>query len=115
MSNHTLHLNSSPFNKIRNGQKTIESRLNDEKRQRLTIGDRLTFLNREDATEIQAVITALHFFPTFADLFQNLPKEKFANESVEALLQEINQFYSSEDEQRWGIVGIEFKINSHSI
>jgi ASC-1-like (ASCH) protein len=115
MSNHTLHLNSSPFNKIKNGQKTIESRLDDEKRQELKVGDHLTFINREDEAEIQSTITDLHYFPTFADLFQNLPKRKFADESVEALLQEINRFHSSENEQRWGVVGIEFKINSHNI
>ncbi|KKT78165.1 MAG: hypothetical protein UW75_C0048G0007 [Parcubacteria group bacterium GW2011_GWF2_44_8] len=115
MNTHTLHLNSSPFNKILRGRKTIESRLNDDKRRGFAVGDQLIFINRENGAEIQSTITALHHFTTFTDLFSNLPKEKFADESPEVLLQEINQFYSIEDEKHWGVVGIEFKINSRSI
>ncbi|OGG65633.1 hypothetical protein A3I99_02585 [Candidatus Kaiserbacteria bacterium RIFCSPLOWO2_02_FULL_45_11b] len=115
MNTHTLHLNSSPFNKILDGLKTIESRLNDEKRRGFSVGDQLIFINRENGAEIQSTIIALHHFPSFTNLFFNLPNEKFGGESFEVLLQEINQFYSSEDEKCWGVVGIEFKINSHSI
>lgn len=111
MNTHTLHLDPSPFNKILSGRKTVESRLNDEKRRGFAAGDQLVFINRENNAEILAAITALHHFLTFKELFTNLPTEKFANESPEALLQEINQFYSTEDEQRGGVVGIEFKIH----
>jgi ASC-1-like (ASCH) protein len=76
-----------------------------------TVGDQLIFINRKDNTEIHATIITLHHFPTFKELFTNLPSEKFADGSPEALLQEIHQFYSTEDERRWGVVGIEFKLS----
>lgn len=110
MNRHSIHLNPNPFSNIQNRRKTIESRLNDQKRRGFAVGDQLIFINRDDETEIQATIIALHNFPTFSDLFKNIPSDKFAGDSPEALLQEIIQFYSTEDEQHWGVAGIEFKL-----
>ena len=41
---HIMNLESSAFLKIANGNKTIELRLNDEKRQKINIGDQIEFL-----------------------------------------------------------------------
>ncbi len=43
---HNMNLNDSPFNRIKNGTKTIELRLNDEKRQLLKENDFIEFINR---------------------------------------------------------------------
>jgi ASC-1-like (ASCH) protein len=110
MKTHALRLHTEPFNKIKGGVKTIESRLHDEKRQEFQVGDSLRFINREDGDEINTVITDLHHFPTFSDLFSNIPVEKFGSESSELLLIEITQFYSDEEQSQFGVVGIEFKI-----
>ena len=40
---HIMKLKRAPFDKIRNGSKTIELRLNDEKRQKVNIGDFIEF------------------------------------------------------------------------
>ena len=40
---HEMKLNKEPFEKIRDGKKTIELRLNDEKRQRVRVGDSIVF------------------------------------------------------------------------
>ena len=110
MKSHSLHLNSAPFGKIKAGRKTIESRLNDEKRRDYNIGDTLLFTCRDTGEVLTATITQLHHFPTFLELFKSIPKEKYANESLELLIQEIEQFYSAEEEQRWGVLGIEFTL-----
>jgi ASC-1-like (ASCH) protein len=44
---HEMKLNVEPFNKIKSGKKTIELRLNDEKRQLVKIKDLIEFTNRE--------------------------------------------------------------------
>ena len=93
------------------GNKTIESRLNDEKRRDFKIGDELVFVSREDGSEITTTITELHYFPNFVTLFKNVPTEKFGATSSESLLEEIEQFYSESDQTQWGVVGIEFEIN----
>ena len=43
---HRMNLNNTPFNLIKNGTKTIELRLNDEKRQLLKENDFIEFTNR---------------------------------------------------------------------
>ena len=43
---HEMKLNNGPFERIKNGTKTIELRLNDEKRQLLKIKDLIEFTNR---------------------------------------------------------------------
>lgn len=111
MKSHTLRLHSIPFSKIKGGEKTVESRLNDEKRREFKVGDELIFVSRKDGSKITTTITELHHFPNFATLFQNVPTEKFGANSAKSLLAEIEQFYSENDQAQWGVVGIEFKIN----
>lgn len=41
--NHKMNLFPEPFEMISSGQKTIELRLNDEKRQKIQIGDIIEF------------------------------------------------------------------------
>ena len=38
---HRMKLNESPFERIKNGTKTIEFRLYDEKRQQIKVGDKI--------------------------------------------------------------------------
>lgn len=74
---HQMKLKLSPFEKIKNGSKTIELRLYDEKRQRVSIGDFIEFTCLDDPKQkIQTRVTALHRFNSFAELYAALPKEK---------------------------------------
>ena len=41
---HNMKLNESPFERIKNGTKTIEFRLYDEKRRQIKIGDKIVFI-----------------------------------------------------------------------
>lgn len=111
MKTYSLRLHDKPFNKIKSGNKTIESRLNDEKRQQFQLGDRLGFTNRNDGDKINVVITHLHHFPTFTDLYSTIPTNKFGDEPQESLIQEISQFYSDGDQLCYGVVGIEFSCD----
>ena len=43
---HNMNLNNEPFELIKSGSKTIELRLNDEKRRLLNVGDEILFNNR---------------------------------------------------------------------
>ena len=40
---HNMKLNEKPFNNIKNGTKTVEYRLFDEKRKLLNVGDNIVF------------------------------------------------------------------------
>jgi len=43
-----MRLHPEPFERIKSGEKNIECRLNDKKRQQLAVGDTVVFENRGD-------------------------------------------------------------------
>lgn len=73
---HHMKLQSEPFHKIKNGRKTIELRLNDEKRQQVRVGDFIEFSQMDDPSQRLTVrVIALHHFDSFAELYATLPKD----------------------------------------
>ena len=111
MNTHRLQLATTPFNAIVSGQKTVESRLYDEKRQLIQIGDTIEFINREAPDQTVSVkVIGLLRYETFHDLFIHNDPAKFGGESVEWLENQINEFYSIEDQRQSGVIGIEFEL-----
>lgn len=111
MNTHSLQLATVPFNAITSGQKVIESRLYDDKRQLIKIGDIIEFTNREspDQKVLVKVIDLLQY-ETFRDLFSDNNPAMFGGESVEWLESQIKEFYSLDEQKQNGVVGIEFKL-----
>lgn len=111
MATHNLQLATVPFEAIKNGQKTIESRLYDEKRQLIDLGDTIKFTNREDERQtVGAMVIGLHRYATFHDLFSHNDPTKFGGVSVEWLEDQINEFYSNDAQKENGVIGIEFEL-----
>lgn len=111
MNTHTLKLATVPFDAIVSGQKTIESRLYDEKRRQIQIGDKIIFTNRENPDQAVTVeVIGLLRYKTFKDLFYHNNPGKFGGESVQWLENQISEFYSMEDQLESGVIGIEFKL-----
>jgi ASC-1-like (ASCH) protein len=86
MTTYNLQLAHIPFNAVVSGTKTTESRLYDEKRRAIQLGDIIVFTNREnpDQTVSVRVIGPLRY-ATFHDLFAHNPPAKFGGKSVEQL------------------------------
>ena len=57
---HNMNLNNRPFKSIKEGTKTIELRLNDEKRSLLKVGDEIEFTNRDTNEKLSVDIINLH-------------------------------------------------------
>lgn len=111
MATHNLQLATVPFEAIQSGTKTIESRLYDEKRQLINLGDTIVFTNRENESQtLSATVIGLHRYGTFHDLFSHNDPAKFGGPSVEWLENQINEFYSVEAQKENGVIGIEFTI-----
>jgi len=111
MTTHQLKLATEPFNTIISGNKTIESRLYDAKRQRIQIGDRIIFTNRDNSEQtVTAEVVGLLRYATFRDLFSHNNPRKFGGDNVEWLENQISEFYSIEDQKIYGVIGIEFRV-----
>lgn len=63
---HSMGLYEDPFYSIQAGRKTVEVRLNDEKRRQLTIGDSIEFTLVPNSQKTLTVeIVSLTRYPTF--------------------------------------------------
>lgn len=106
---HKMKLNESPFERIKNGTKTIEFRLFDEKRQQIKVGDQIEFSKLPDLQEKLLVdVMELYREDTFENLFKKLYNDK---EEIIRKTKAMYQIYSPEKEKEYGILGIKIKIN----
>ena len=109
---HILQLNDGPFESISNKTKTIEMRLFDEKRQQIKEGDLIKFLKRTDHNvSVLAKVKKLHRFDSFAQLYQQFDKISLGYKPGEiALPEDMAQYYSNEEIEKYGVVGIEIEV-----
>ncbi|HEK9994995.1 TPA: ASCH domain-containing protein [Streptococcus equi subsp. zooepidemicus] len=111
---HEMMLTPRPFAMIEAGVKTIELRLNDEKRQAIEVGDWICFYCTEDHSQIlQAEVVGLHYFDDFRQLYQQLPLEKCGyrqEELSQAKPEDMELYYSKDRQAKYGVVGIELKL-----
>jgi ASC-1-like (ASCH) protein/ADP-ribose pyrophosphatase YjhB (NUDIX family) len=108
-----MKLNESPFEMIKNGTKTIEFRLYDEKRQGVKIGDKIEFSKLPDLQEKLLVdVLELYQEDTFERLFRKL---SFNEEEVIRKTRAMHEIYSQEKELQYGVLGIKIKINVDSL
>ena len=77
MKRHQLKLATVPFESIKFGNKTIESRLYDDKRREIEIGDEIEFTNRETEETLLTKVVGLHRFQTFENMFERMESNKF--------------------------------------
>ncbi|MGT2934564.1 ASCH domain-containing protein [Streptococcus castoreus] len=111
---HVMMLTPGPFAMIATGIKTIELRLNDEKRQKVQIGDTITFIRTDDSSQVlRTTVVKLHYFDDFDQLYQSLPLEKcgYREEELEtAHPEDMERYYCREQQVQYGVVGIELSV-----
>lgn len=108
---HQMKLATEPYNNIALGKKLIESRLYDEKRQQISIGDQIIFSeNDKPDNTVTTVVKGLLRYQTFQELFADHDPALFGEESRDFLLTQIKSFYSDEDEQKYGVVGVRLEL-----
>ena len=113
---HEMHLYKEPFEMIKNGSKTIELRLYDDKRKLIHVNDTIVFTSTENPNEkITAKVTALHVFDSFATLYKNLPLLKcgYTPENIDnASPDDMDAFYPQSQQKKYGVLGIEILVIS---
>ncbi len=109
---HHMKLNKSPFDKIFNGEKKIELRLNDEKRQQVKEGDFIEFTQiGDEKRKMTVLVLELHHFDSFKALFATLPKEKIGHKSDEIISDDyMDKYYTPEKQEQYGALGIEIRM-----
>ncbi len=107
---HEMKLNAAPFENIKNGSKTIELRLYDEKRRKIAVGDRINFRLTDGTEELTVRVTKLFTFNNFAELYKNLPLERCGYDDVKnAKPEDMEKYYSKDEQKKYGVVGIQIQ------
>lgn len=109
---HYMNLCATPFEKIKSGAKTIELRLYDEKRRKISIGDEIVF-DSPSGEIMRARVEKLHVFASFEELYENLPLTKCGytrEEASKTSFIDMYEYYTPEMEKKYGVVGIELTL-----
>ena len=111
---HKMRLNKTPYEKIRSGEKTVELRLYDEKRQLIKVGDLIEFECREaGCSPLIARVKALYRYPSFKELFDSVDLAKCGyseSERTTSSYRDMEQYYSAEEIVKFGALGIEIEL-----
>ncbi len=108
---HVMRLHDSPFQLIKNGTKTIEMRLNDEKRQELKVDDTINFINRISEEEMEVLITNLYHFKDFKEMYDAFDKVSVGYDINDmAKPSDMGQYYDKDDIAKYGTLAIEMKL-----
>ncbi|HET8575441.1 MAG TPA: ASCH domain-containing protein [Candidatus Paceibacterota bacterium] len=110
-----MKLNKDAFELVKNGGKCIEVRLYDEKRRQLKLGEKIIFSKAGGPEEkIQAKVSALLLYPDFRSLYSDFDPKDFGGEgwTIDQLVENIHGYYSEEDEEKYGVMGIKLEVLS---
>lgn len=105
-----MKLNNDPFNKIKDGIKKVELRLNDEKRRLLSVGDIIEFTNITTNELLYVRVTDLLYFNSFEELYKCVSKKDMGyKEDDDVKYTHMLKYYSETEEEKYGVVGIRIK------
>ena len=108
---HYMHLNEEPFEKIRNGTKTIEMRIYDEKRRKMHKGDIIEIENRSTGEIMTVEILNMYVLSSFREIYAKWNKVALGyNEEDIAKPEDMEQYYPKEEIDENGVVAIELKV-----
>lgn len=107
---HTMKLNAAPFAMIKSGQKRVEMRLYDEKRRQIKIDDEILFAHAETGEILPCKVKGLCICGDFNQLYSRYnPMVLGYSADEKADPQDMLAYYSQENIDAYGVVGIEVK------
>lgn len=108
---HKMKVRRIYYTKLKEKTKTIELRLNDEKRQKIKIGDKIEFSCLEDVEDkIEVEVIGVHRATDFKELCSKIDIKKAGFSGTPEEVQHImEEFYPTTEQQKYGVLGIEIK------
>ena len=108
---HIMHLDKSPFERIKNGKKKIEGRLNDKKRQKIKMGDEIIFILRGTNEKLKVKVINLKKYKNFGEMFDKTDINLWATDiNTNKKFAKSFSYYSDEEIKNLGTVAIYFKL-----
>ncbi len=111
--NHEMKLYKGPFNAIERGNKFFELRLYDDKRQKVKVGDTITFYCKEADKSISVIVDNIVVRDNFKILLEELGLQKcgFAdNADLNAATKRMEEYYPPEKQAEYKVVAFGIKV-----
>ena len=108
---HVMRLHEEPFEMIKNDLKTIEYRLNDEKRKKIKIGDTIIFNKRPLENEyIKVIVEDLKYYKDLLDMYSATFERDFKSKySTPQDVVDDTPYYTEDEVKTHGCVAIYFR------
>ena len=107
---HIMSLYNVSFVRIKEGTKTVELRLNDEKRQLLKEKDFIEFTDCLTSEKLLVEIEKICKYPNFEELYQHFNKiEMGYDEDDFPNPKDMEQYYSKAKQKKYGVIAILIK------
>ncbi|MBQ7522553.1 MAG: ASCH domain-containing protein [Clostridia bacterium] len=105
---HDMKLYKKPFEQIKQGTKTIELRLFDEKRQKIRPMDEIRFTQTQTGETLTVKVYALHIYADFQELYRHFDKIQLGYDyDEECCYEDMYAYYSMENIEKYGVLAIE--------
>lgn len=102
-----MGLQSKYFELVETSKKTVEARLNDEKRQKLKIGDIIKFCAEPDRNNIvDTVVVGLDKYNNFSAAISDIGLNNFTNEDKDTYLADLEKYYPKNLQEENGVLAI---------
>ncbi len=107
---HQMKLKPVPFSAMKSGLKTIEMRLYDEKRQSISVGDRIIFTQTETDETLEVAVVALRRYASFEELYSHEAHTTLGYaQGAPAHPADMSQYYDTAEIDRYGVLAIEIR------
>jgi ASC-1-like (ASCH) protein len=112
MKTYHNHRQEPYFTYLRNGQKTIEGRLQKGWYCDVEPGDHIHVYNPEETDSIVTQVKGVRKYPSIREMLLNEPLHKMLPDAndIEDGIKIYRQFYTEKDELKYGAVAIEVKV-----
>jgi len=100
------------FNLIKEGKKTIEGRINNNKYNKIKNCDIIQLVNHENNDSIKLLVTTINKYNTFADMLEHETLDKVLPniDTLEEGIQIYRKYYKLEVEIKKGVLAIAFQL-----
>ena len=106
-----MNLNPRPFESIKCGAKTVEMRLNDERRIGIEKGDLIRFTNVENGDILLVRVLDKKAYPSFKELYDSHSKTSIGyKENEDADPSDMLMYYSEENIAKYGAIALTIEL-----
>ena len=108
---HNMRLWDDAFKTIKAKTKTIEMRLNDEKRQTIRTNDLIVFENVLSKEKLSAMVVETQFYKDFEELYSHYHKIEIGyGQDEQVNPKDMERYYSKEEITKFGVLAIRIKV-----